>query len=241
MFEICAMSPTKTYKHLFFDLDHTLWDFETNSHETLREVFFNNALDKSLTPDFDAFYERYSYHNKKLWDRYNHGYIRQEELRWKRMWHAQLDFKNGDEKLAKKLSGEYLLILPTKKALFPYAKEIVEYLAGKKYILHMITNGFEEVQHGKLRNSGIVQYFDEIITSERAMALKPHKEIFEYALQQSGAKLDESIMIGDNLDADIGGAMRFGMDTVFVNHINEQTDVKPTYTIYHLKELETIF
>jgi putative hydrolase of the HAD superfamily len=73
------------------------------------------------------------------------------------------------------------------------------------------------------------------------MALKPHKEIFEYALQQSGALLHESIMIGDNLDADIGGAMRFGMDTVFVNHINEQTDVKPTYTIYHLQELESIF
>jgi len=235
------MSATKTYKHLFFDLDHTLWDFETNSHETLKEVYFSNALDKMLTPDFDAFYERYSYHNKKLWDRYNHGHIRQEELRWKRMWHAQLDFKNGDEKLAKKLSGEYLLILPTKKALFPYAKEIVEYLAGKKYILHMITNGFEEVQWGKLRNSGIVQYFDEIITSERAMALKPHKEIFEYALLKSGAKLEESIMIGDNLDADIGGAMRFGMDTVFVNHINEQTEIKPTYTIYHLKELEEIF
>ncbi len=237
------MRTTKTYKHLFFDLDHTLWDFETNSHETLKEVYFNHSLQEKLTPDFEAFFERYSYHNKKLWDRYHHGFgfIKQDELRWKRMWHALLDFKNGDEKLARLMSVEYLQILPTKKALFPYAKEIVEYLAGKSYVLHMITNGFEEVQWGKLRNSGIVQYFDEVITSEKAMALKPHAEIFEFALRQTGARLEESIMIGDNLDADIGGAMRFGMDTVFVNHINEVTDIKPTYTVYHLKELEEIF
>jgi putative hydrolase of the HAD superfamily len=241
MKDFCHMSPTKAYKHLFFDLDHTLWDFETNSHETLREVFFNHSLQESLTPDFEAFFERYSYHNKKLWDRYHHGYIKQDELRWKRMWHALLDFKNGDEKLARQMSLEYLEILPTKKTLFPYAKEIVEYLAAKKYVLHMITNGFEEVQWGKLRNSGIVQYFDEVITSEKAMALKPHAEIFAFALRQTGARLEESIMIGDNLDADIGGAMSFGMDTVFVNHINEPTDLKPTYTVYHLKELESIF
>lgn len=235
------MPATKTYKHLFFDLDHTLWDFETNSHETLKEVFYTHSLREKLTPDFEAFFERYSYHNKKLWDRYHHGYIKQDELRWKRMWHALLDFRNGDEKLARQMSTEYLQILPTKKALFPYAKEIVEYLAGKKYILHMITNGFEDVQWGKLRNSGIVQYFDEVITSEKAMALKPHAEIFAFALRQTGARLEESIMIGDNLDADIGGAMGFGMDTVFVNHINEVTDIKPTYTVYHLKELEEIF
>ncbi len=241
MFQLCPMPAIKTYKHLFFDLDHTLWDFETNSHETLQEVYLSNEMEMRLNTGFEAFFERYSYHNKKLWDRYHHGYIRQDELRWKRMWHALLDFKNGDEKLAKQMSVEYLQILPTKKALFPYAKEIVEYLVQKKYVLHMITNGFEDVQWGKLNSSGIVQYFDEIITSERAMALKPHKEIFEYALKQSGARLEESIMIGDNLDADIGGAMRFGMDTVFVNHINEHADIKPTYTVYHLKELEEIF
>ena len=157
------------------------------------------------------------------------------------MWHTLLDFKNGDEKLAKQMSGEYLQILPTKTALFPYAVEIVEYLVKKQYVLHMITNGFEDVQWGKLRNSGIVQYFDEVITSERAMALKPHAEIFAYALKKTGATKEESIMIGDNLDADIGGAMRFGIDTVFVNHIGEKTDIKPTFTIYHLQELEQIF
>lgn len=241
MLHLRNMAAQKQYKHLFFDLDHTLWDFETNSHETLREVYFENQLDQKLTPDFDSFYERYSYHNKKLWDRYNHGYIRQEELRWKRMWHALLDYKNGDEKLARKMSGEYLQILPLKKALFPHAIEIIGYLQRKNYVLHLITNGFEDVQWGKLRNSGIDGYFQQVVTSERAMALKPHKEIFEYALQHAKADINESIMLGDNLDADIGGAMRFGMDTVFVNHIGETTDIKPTYTITHLKELEEIF
>ncbi len=229
------------YKHLFFDLDHTLWDFETNSKLTWEKLYHQHGLDKKITPDFDAFYDRYSYHNKKLWDRYHHGFIKQDELRWKRMWHTFLDFKTADEKLAKQLSDEYLLILPTQKTLFPYAVEIVEYLIGKGYILHLITNGFEEIQFGKLRSSSIAHYFKEVITSEKAMSLKPNKEIFEYALRMTGAAKAESIMIGDNLDADIKGAMEAGLDTVFVNHINEIASIQPTYTIYHLKELENIF
>jgi putative hydrolase of the HAD superfamily len=228
------------YKHLFFDLDHTLWDFETNSKESLREIFYNNGLDR-LTPDFDAFAERYSYHNKRLWDRYHHGYVTQQDLRWKRIWLTLVDFKEGSEALAKQLSLEYLNILPTKTALFPYCNEIITYLLNKNYTLHLITNGFEEVQMNKLRNSKIDAHFKHIVTSEKAMSLKPHKAIFDYALQLANATHTESIMIGDNLDADIKGARDAGLDTVFVNHIHEQTDLKPTYTIYHLKELETIF
>ncbi|MES2645576.1 MAG: YjjG family noncanonical pyrimidine nucleotidase [Bacteroidota bacterium] len=229
------------YRHLFFDLDHTIWDFETNSKETLQDLFDTHQLYDVITADFNAFYERYSFHNKKLWDRYHHGFIKQEELRWKRMWHAFLDFKLGDEVLAKKLSVEYLKILPTKKALFPYTVEVIKYLVEKKYQLHLITNGFEEVQMGKIRSCEIDKYFQEVITSEKAMSLKPHPEIFEYALKITGAQKSESIMIGDNLDADIKGAMQAGLDTIFVNHINEPTDLIPTYTIYHLQELELIF
>ncbi|MEO7310094.1 MAG: YjjG family noncanonical pyrimidine nucleotidase [Chitinophagaceae bacterium] len=229
------------YKHLFFDLDHTLWDFETNSKETLGEVFFKNQLDQTLTPDFDGFHEKYSAHNKRLWDRYHHGFIKQDELRWKRMWHTLLDYKNGSEVLARQLSAEYLEILPTKQAVFPYTIEILDYLAGKNYAMHLITNGFEQVQFGKLKNSGLARYFTEVITSERAMSLKPRKEIFDFALSMAKAEKAESIMLGDNLDADIKGAMDAGLDTVFVNHINESTSLQPTYTIHHLKELETIF
>src|SRR3978361_278346 len=143
------------YTHLFFDLDHTLWDFETNSKETLQELFYKHKLDETITKDFDGFYDRYSIHNKKLWDRYHNGFIKQEELRWKRMWHTLLDYKNGDEKLSKQLAFEYLEILPHKKVLFPYAIEIIEYLLNKNYKLHLITNGFEEIQWGKLKSSNI--------------------------------------------------------------------------------------
>jgi putative hydrolase of the HAD superfamily len=228
------------YKHLFFDLDHTLWDFETNSKETLHELYEKHGLSETVTSDFDAFYNQYSIHNKRLWDRYHHGFIKQDELKWKRMWHTLLEFKIGDERLSKQLSAEYLEHLPAKNKLFPYTIEILEYLKKKGYILHMITNGFEQVQWKKLKNAGIDSYFVEVITSETACCLKPHKDIFDFAIGKAGCCYQESLMLGDNLDADIRGAIEAGMDTVFVNHINEPTELKPTYTIYHLKELEEI-
>ena len=229
-----------TYQHLFFDLDHTLWDFETNSKDTIRELFDRHRLHETVTPDFDGFYEKYSYHNKRLWHRYNHGFIKQEELKWKRMWHTLLEYKLGDEKLSKQLSQEYLEILPNKKALFPDTVEVLEYLKKKQYKMHLITNGFEVVQWRKLDNAQIGHYFTNVITSEAALCLKPQKEIFDHAIGKAGCCYQEGLMLGDNLDADILGAMNAGMDTVFVNHIREETELKPTYTIYHLKELKDI-
>lgn len=229
-----------TYTHLFFDLDHTLWDFETNSKETLHELFVRHRLNETLTPDFQLFYEKYAFHNKRLWHRYNHGFIRQDELKWKRMWHTLLEFKIGDESFARQLSQEYLEILPSKKALFPHTAELLQYLTQKNYKLHLITNGFEKVQWRKLENANISKYFTTIVTSETACCLKPHKEIFDFAISKAGCCYAEGIMIGDNLDADILGAMNAGMDTVFVNHIREETKLKPTHIIYHLKELEDI-
>ena len=229
-----------TYQHLFFDLDHTLWDFETNSKETLSELFALHRMNETVTPDFDLFYQKYSFHNKRLWHRYNHGFIRQDELKWKRMWHTLLEFKIGDESFSKLLSQEYLEILPNKKALFPHTEEVLQYLANKNYQLHLITNGFEKVQWRKLENANIGKYFSTVITSETACCLKPHKEIFEYAIGKAGCCYQEGLMLGDNLDADILGAMNAGMDTIFVNHIKEETTLKPTYIIHHLKELEDI-
>ncbi len=228
------------YKHLFFDLDHTLWDFETNSKETLQELFLSHQLNETVTPDFKLFFEKYSYHNKKLWDRYHHGFITQDDLKWKRMWHTLLEFKRGDEKLSKQLSGEFLEILPNKKKLFPYTIEILDYLTKKQYKLHLITNGFDNVQWRKLDNSNIGHYFSSVITSQLACCLKPNKEIFDFAIAKAGCCYRESIMLGDNLDADIQGAMSAGMDTVFVNHLKEETVLKPTHVIHHLKELEGI-
>jgi putative hydrolase of the HAD superfamily len=228
------------YKDLFFDLDHTLWDFETNSKETIQEIYNTHRLADLGIVDFDGFYATYSVHNHRLWDRYTKGFIKQEELRWKRVYLSLLDFKVANEPLAKEMSQAYLEILPNKKHLFPYTIEILEYLKQKDYKMHLITNGFESVQFKKIKNSGLADYFIEVITSEASNSLKPQKEIFEYALKNANASVEKSIMIGDNESADIQGGINIGMDTIFVNHVQVVPTVPATYTITHLKELENI-
>lgn len=228
------------YKDLFFDLDHTLWDFETNSKETIQELYTTHRLADLGIIDFDGFYNTYSAHNHRLWDRYTKGFIKQEELRWKRVYLSLLDFKVANEPLAKQMSQAYLEILPNKKHLFPYTIEILDYLKQKDYKMHLITNGFESVQFKKIKNSGLQDYFIEVITSEASNSLKPQKEIFEYALKNANANVEKSIMIGDNEFADIQGGINMGMDTIFVNHIQVVPTVPATYTITHLKELENI-
>jgi putative hydrolase of the HAD superfamily len=151
-----------------------------------------------------------------------------------------LDFKVANEPLAKAMSKAYLEILPNKTHLFPYTIEILEYLKQKEYKMHLITNGFESVQFKKIKNSGLADYFIEVITSEASNSLKPQKEIFEYALKNAKASVEKSIMIGDNESADIQGGINIGMDTIFVNHVQVVPTVPATYTITHLKELENI-
>lgn len=231
----------KTYQHLFFDLDHTLWDFAANSRLTLNEIYGALRLADRGVDDFDRFHQNYLVHNEKLWARYRNGFIKTEELRWKRMWLCLLDFKIGDEKLAREMGAMFLDMLPSRKLLFPYAVEILEYLVNKNYQLHLITNGFEATQHAKIKNSGIDHFFAEVITSEGSNSLKPHAAIFEFAFQKAKALKENSIMLGDDIEADIKGAMNAGLDQVFVNHLNVDIDVKPTYTVYSLKELEEIF
>jgi len=229
------------YKHLFFDLDHTLWDFEANSRQTLEEMYHNLRLQERGVHSFDDFFGRYIVHNDKLWERYRNGYIKVDELRWKRMWLTLLDFKIGDEPLARQMDVLFLDALPTRKILFPYALEILDYLTQKGYRLHLITNGFEKTQLSKIENAGLSGYFGEVITSEGANSLKPHKEIFEYAFRKTGAEPAESIMLGDSIEADIQGAMNAGIDQVYVNHLGIEPEIRPTYTVYSLKELEKIF
>ncbi len=229
------------YKDLFFDLDHTIWDFELNSKETLWDLHLKYELEAKGIHDFDVFYSQYSVHNHRLWDRYTKGFIKQEELRWKRIYLSLLDYKIADEALSKEMSVDYLDILPNKKNLFPYTIEILDYLKNKDYKMHLITNGFESVQFKKIKNSNLADYFTEVITSEASNSLKPNKEIFDYALKACNAKLETSIMIGDNESADIQGAINVGMDSIFVNHLQIQPTVPATHTITHLKELENIF
>ncbi len=225
------------YRHLFFDLDHTLWDFETNSRLTLDTLYTSLSLEQRGIDDFDRFHKCYLEHNEKMWDRYRKGFIKVDELRWKRFWLTLLDFKIGDEKLARQMAVEFLDLLPTRTALFPDTLTVLDYLKDKGYTMHLITNGFEKTQHSKLEYSGIASYFVEVITSEGSNSLKPHKEIFDYALAKAKTIATDSIMIGDDPEVDIKGAKNAGLDQIYVNHINKKIDFTPTYTVYNLKEL----
>jgi putative hydrolase of the HAD superfamily len=232
---------TMKYKHLFFDLDHTLWDFEANARATLAVLYEDLSLQEKGIHDFELFYRNYLAHNEKLWEYYRKGLIRQEELRIKRMRMALLDFKIADDELSQQMNVQFLDLLPTRNLLFPYTKEILQYLADKNYELHLITNGFEKVQHSKLKYSGLDLFFKEVITSESSNSIKPNREIFEYAFQKTNAQPATSIMIGDTIEVDIQGAINAGIDQVFVNHTGITTEIKPTYMVNSLKELETIF
>ena len=229
------------YKHIFFDLDHTLWDFDTNSRLTLQDLYLSFSLAQKGVDDFDLFHKNYLAHNDLLWARYRNGLIKVDELRWKRMWLSLLDFKIGDEALARSMGDQFLAGLPSRKVLFPHTTEILQFLTDKNYLLHLITNGFETTQHEKLKNSGIDKFFIEVITSEGSNSLKPHKAIFDYAFKKTRSACHECIMIGDNMEADIQGAINAGIDQVYVNHLNIEPTIKPTYTVNSLKELESIF
>ncbi len=228
------------YKHVFFDLDHTLWDFETNAVSTLQELYAEHGLEKRGIPSFGEFYASYSVINDKLWDRFRKGFINRNDLRTKRFSMTFLEFKVCDDKLCDAIGKRFLEVLPTKTALFPHAVEVLDYLQDKSYPIHLITNGFEETQLRKLRHAGIESYFTCIVTSESAGSLKPHRGIFDFALQQVNATSAESIMVGDTLEVDILGAKEVGMDQVYFNPRTPAVSFQPTYTIQHLKELTDI-
>jgi putative hydrolase of the HAD superfamily len=229
------------YRHLFFDLDHTLWDFDANARATLEQLHLDLRLIDRGIHNFELFYKNYLQHNEKLWARYRSGQIRQDELRLKRMVLALLDFKVSDEELAREMNDLFLNLLPTRTLLFPGTLDTLQYLKNKGYELQIITNGFEETQHRKLQHSGLAPYFNQVITSEISNSLKPFKEIFEFALLKARAQVTESIMIGDSLEVDVTGAMNVGMDQVHVNFAGVTQNIAPTYTVRTLKELQEIF
>lgn len=228
------------YQHLFFDLDHTLWDFDANARESLEEIYREFNLYSRAINSFEKFYDVYEVHNNILWNRFEHGYITGEELKWKRMWLTLLDFRIADDKLSRDMGEYYMEILPEKDRVFDYTFEILSYLTAKGYMLHLLTNGFEKTQRRKLTRSKLDGYFTNIITSEIANSTKPLKEMFDFALKQTGGQLENSIMLGDNPDTDLAGANNIGMDCVFVNHAHKNIRPHYTYMVCHLKELEKI-
>jgi len=214
--------PSQKYTHLFFDLDNTIWDFNSNSYDALYV-----ALDKlqllDLIGSYDAFFKIYSKVNDNLWDLYRHGLITKKVLSVQR-------FEETFEKYGTPLNigGEvvnatYLTEMPLQTKLVEGARKVLDYLHGR-YDVAIITNGFKEVQYDKIIKSGLSKYFRKIFISEEIGAQKPKKEIFEYAIKSMNAPKNSSLMIGDSWDADIVGAMNFGIDQIYFNPNIDQKD-----------------
>jgi len=228
----------KNYTHIFFDLDHTLWDFEKNSEETIYYLFEEYKLHRY---DFTCtdFFKKYSYVNKRLWQLYNAGKVNQEQLRRTRFTKTLRDLGVPQHEIPFELEHEYLRICPTKSAVFPFTHETLTYLKGK-YELHIITNGFKESQAQKITASNLHAYFGEVITSECTGFAKPDKRIFQHALERANCTAKNCLMVGDNLEADVLGAQNAGIDQVFFNPEQKKHPLKATYEINCLSELQRI-
>lgn len=225
------------YRHLFFDLDHTLWDYDRNVHESLTELFELYQLPGLGIHTFEEFHGAFHAVNSELWSLFNGGKIDKAELRKERF--RRIFEHLGADALSVPLEMEedFMRRTSAKPHLFPHSKETLGYLQ-QKYELHIITNGFNESQAKKMASSGLTSYFRLIITSETMGHRKPDKRIFEYAVDKLGSSAEACLMIGDNPDSDILGARNAGIDQVLFNPLGIPCALQPTYTIACLSELK---
>lgn len=223
-------------KHLFFDLDRTLWDFETNSEAALT-ILFDQLKLKNEIRSFQTFHTHYKKINAELWFQYSKNEISKEELRTKRFERTLLKFKVDNPELVQKLSNGYIELSPYQTNLFPHTIETLEALKNDNYQLHIITNGFQEVQYIKLKNSGLIDFFDIILCSEEVGKRKPHPEVFQYALDRAKALKKESLMIGDDYNTDILGAEKFGIQSILFDPENKHFEGRHDWKIKRLNEI----
>lgn len=229
-------------KHIFFDLDHTLWDFEKNSREALWDMFMLDHIHEKCQVDFLKFIATYEEINHHYWNLYNQQLIKKEELRYKRFYDAFLSFGYDNIELAHHWANEYLRVSPYKTNLMDGAIEVLDYLKPK-YTLHLITNGFAEVQNIKLDHSQIRSYFSQIIISEEHGVSKPDVGIFQLAEKLSFTNHHECVMIGDNYDTDIRGAISAGWKSVYYypNQNNTISEIpKQVKVIHRLLDLKSM-
>lgn len=226
----------RNVQHIFFDLDHTLWDFDRNSGLAFTSIFQKNKIELEL----ETFLQVYSPINLGYWKLYREDKVTKDALRYGRLKDAfnELNINITDEQV-NQLSIDYIDHLPNHNHLLEGAVDLLEYLYPR-YKLHIITNGFREVQHKKMENSGILKYFQTVTTSEDVGVKKPHPQIFEAALKSAAAKVEGCIMIGDNLEADILGAHNFGMAAILYNY-HKQDCSSEFYQVLKMKELTKYF
>ncbi|MEZ5084591.1 MAG: YjjG family noncanonical pyrimidine nucleotidase [Bacteroidales bacterium] len=227
------------YKHIFIDLDRTLYNFDKSTKETFFELYTKYGMRHTGVKDFDEFLALYLKNNVELWEQYRQGKIKRKFLNVERFHVTLLHFGINDRAFAGRFASEYLHKAPLNKALFPGAVEALDYLF-KKYTLHIITNGFDDVQRIKMEANDLNKYFKTITTSEEAGAKKPSEKIFWYALEKANAKPNESLMIGDDYDVDIAGAKKVNMDQMLFLDNNLVDGYECTFIIQELKEIPTL-
>ncbi len=227
------------YKHIFLDFDDTLYDTHGNADEALRELFEHFRLGDHFSSQ-EQFLTSYWKKNQEVWAQYSLGQISRQKLILDRFLYPLREGGIDDEKFALELNDWFLDRTAQKTGLVEGAKDLLEYLKNS-YHLHIISNGFTEVQYRKMKNSGVDHYFEQIILSEDVGVNKPDPRIFDFALEKTGAKREESIMIGDNYDTDITGAIRSGINQLFYNpKADFVPTILPTYEVRTLKEIESI-
>lgn len=226
-------------KHLFFDLDRTLWDFETNSEMALSLLFDQLELGNSIR-SFRTFHTQYKKINAQLWFDYAKGKVTKEELRTSRFDRALKKFNINDSALATRLGDGYIELSPYQTNLFPHTIETLDTLKKDGYILHIITNGFKEVQFIKLKNSGLIDYFDVVLCSEEVGKTKPSPVVFQTALDRAKANKKESLMIGDDYHADIIGAEKFGMQSILFDPEGKHKEGSHDWKIKKLNEIPAL-
>ncbi|MGY5848173.1 YjjG family noncanonical pyrimidine nucleotidase [Salegentibacter sp. HM20] len=219
-------------QHIFFDLDHTLWDFDKNSAMAFEQMFEKHRLDL----DLELFLETYRPVNFDYWKRYQENRVTKNDLRYGRLKDTfdSLSYETSVETI-NSLASDYIEMLPLNNHLLEGAIEVLDELKAN-YSLHIITNGFEEVQHKKLKTAGISTYFESITTSEEAGVKKPNPGIFELAMRKALAKPESSLMVGDNFEADVMGAKNLGIQSVFFDYYSRD-EITEVPAVKKLNEL----
>ena len=228
----------KNIRHIFFDLDNTLWDHRKNAVLTLEELFQRKEISEKYNILFYFFYAKYDKINEDLWVKIRDGIIDKDFLRKHRFYDTFLHFGIDDEQLAQYFEKHFLDEIINFNELIPQTIEVLEYLKEKGYQLHVVSNGFHEVTNRKVEKSGLKKYFETVTSAEDAHAMKPDERIFEYSLNLANAEKSESIFIGDDWVADVKGAQNFGLDIIFFDALKENKSEEGLKTIQNLEEIK---
>lgn len=228
----------KNIRHIFFDLDNTLWDHRRNAYLTIKELFSRQDIAGQYQIDFEAFHTTYHIVNERLWEQIRDEEIDKEYLRKHRFYNTFLNFGVDDENLAAYFEHHFLDEILRYNELVDGALDLLAYLKIKKYKLHIISNGFQEVTERKCILSGIADYFETITSADSVNIRKPRPEIFEYSLNLAKANKEEGILIGDDWIADVKGAQNFGIDVIFFDVLNENPQEEDLKVIRHLSEVK---